>query len=161
MITPRHSEDHSSFQSELAGIYGILLTLEALIQCSTNLHCWIACNGKSVLDRIQSSYPVLPTELHADLLQAIKTKVSQLGIQIDWRHVKGQQDSNIPMALPWDAWMNIEADLIVKEAVNLTYCGPEQYYLPGEGWICQIGTRCIIKQLLEKLCVHINGAPAA
>ena len=114
MITPGHSGDHISFRSELVGIYGILITLEALTLGSNTLNCQIACTGKSVLDQIKSIHPVLPMEPHADLLHTIKTKVSQIGIWIDWQHVKGHQDGKVPTALPQDAWLNIEADILTK-----------------------------------------------
>ncbi len=55
MITPGTTGDHSSFHSKAAGIYGILLTLFALHNNIANITgtIEIACNGKSVLERIK------------------------------------------------------------------------------------------------------------
>jgi len=158
MIMLGNHDDHSSFWSKLAGIYGTLLTLEALNLGCTNLSCQIACDGKSVLvDCIQSSHPVLPTEPHADLLQTVWTKVAQIGIQIKWCHVKGHQDGKRITALPCNAWLNVEADCLAKTKVNPTHQGPLQYQLPGEGWMCYIGTKQIVKQLSNAIWEHING----
>jgi len=114
MITPGQSGDHSSYRSKLVGIYGILITLKALTLNSNTLHCCIACNGKLVLNWINSNHPVLPMEPHADLLYAVKNMVSWIGAWIDWHHVKECQDGKVPMALPWDAWLNIKADILKK-----------------------------------------------
>jgi len=105
MITPGSSKDQSSFHSKLAGIYGILCTLESLDLGTTQFQCQIACNGKSILDCITSAHPVLPTEPHTNLLQAVKSKASQLGIRINWCHVKGHQDGQMPTVLSRNAWL--------------------------------------------------------
>ncbi len=158
MITPGHPTDHSSFQSELAGIYGALCTLEALELSPTTHSCRIACDGKSALDCIKSTYPILPTEPHADLLHAIKSK-STAGLNIQWCHVKGHQDGKTPTALTRDAWLNIEADLLAKAAVDPKHISPHRYSLPGEGWICYVKQHRIVKQLADTLRDHINKEP--
>jgi len=132
MITPGSPEDQSSFQSELAGIYGVLVTLEALHVGKPGWKCCIVCDGKSVLDRIQSGYPILPTEPHVDILLAVKRKVVQIGAQIE--------ANQLPFCLK-DAWLNIEAYLLAEDKVDLAYTGPTTYHLAGEGWICSIGIK--------------------
>jgi len=158
MITPGNPTDHSSFRSELAGIYGALCTLEALDLGPTTQSCRVACDGKSALDRIQSTHPILPTEPHADLLQAIRSKTNA-GICIQWCHVKGHQDGTTPTVLTRDAWLNIEADLLAKAAVDPKYHSPIRYRLPGEGWICHVRQHRVVKQLANTLRDHINTEP--
>jgi len=121
--------------------------------------CHLVCNGKSVLDWIKFEHPVLLTEPHADLLTAVKTKMRQISIQIHWNHVKGHQDGKLTTVLPRDAWLHVEANLLVKAKVDLEYHRIAQYQLPGEGWICSIGPKHIVKQLSVILHVHINGLP--
>jgi len=66
IITPGCHTDQSSFQRKLAGIFGILLTLKALdIPQLKGMSCRIVCNGKYVLDHLQSEYPVIPSEFVA------------------------------------------------------------------------------------------------
>jgi len=134
--------------------------LEALNIGKPGWKCHIACDGKSVLDQIQLVYPILPTEPHTDLLLAVKQKVVQIGVHIDWSHVKGHQDGKLITILSQDAWLNIEADLLAKDKVDPVYTGPTTYQLPGEGWICYIGTKQIVKQFMNTIHVHVNGLPA-
>jgi len=159
MITPGQDADHSSFCSELAGLYGALCTLEALAFSPTGSPCRIACDGKSALNRVQSTYPIQPTEPHADLLHAIRAKTSGIGLDFHWRHVKGHQDGHTPTVLSRDAWLNIEADMLAKAAVNPAYHGPETYRLPGEAWTCLINRRRVVKQLTDRLRQQINEVP--
>ncbi len=151
MITLGWPKDHSSFWSELAGIYGALCTLESLDLGMTPFSCRMACDGKLALNRIKSTYPVLPTEPHANLLLAIKSKATQPGLTVDWQHIKGHQDGQVPTALSRKAWLNIEADILAKVTVNPTYQGPTQYQLPGEGWICHINQQWVVKQLSDMI----------
>jgi len=81
--------------------------------------CHLVCNGKSVLDWIKFEHPVLLTEPHADLLTAVKTKMRQIIIQIHLNHVKGHQDGKLTTVLPRDAWLHVEANLLVKAKVDL------------------------------------------
>jgi len=159
MIAPGSPTDHSSFRSELTGLYGALCTLESLDLGTTPYHCRIACDGKSALDQLKSNNPILPTEPHADLLQAIKSKATQTGLTIQWCHVKGHQDSTIPTVLAHDAWLNIKADLLAKAAVKPAHPSPTQYHLPGEGWFCSINQLRVVKQLAETLRNQINDVP--
>jgi len=159
MITPSSPKDHSSFRSELTGLYGALCTLEALDLGDTTYTCHIACDGKSALAQITSTHPILPTEPHADLLQAIRTKAGQPGLTVQWRHVKGHQDGTTPTVLTRDAWLNIEADLLAKATVNPAISSPVHYCLPGEGWTCGINQNRVVKQLADTLHNHINKVP--
>jgi len=161
MLTPGGPKDQSSFRSELNGLYGTLCTLESLELGPTPYHCQIACDGKSALDRIKSNHLVLPTEPHADLLHTIKSKLAQVGLTLHWYHVKGHQDGKTPTALTRDAWLNIEADLLAKATVDPTHISPNQYRLPGEGWICSIKQLRVVKQLADTLRDHINDEPIA
>jgi len=159
MITPGYETDHSSFCSKLMGLYGALCTLEVLDLGPMGTPCRIACDGKSALDRVQSTNPIQPTEPHADILQAIRAKASSTGSDFQWHHVKGHQDCHTPMVLSRDAWLNIKADILAKAAVNPEYQGPEHYHLPGEGWTCSINHRRIVTQLADRIRNQINDVP--
>jgi len=53
MIVPGNQGDHSSFRSEAAGIYGLLLTVWYLLKDKpVQGTLMVACDGKSVLDRL-------------------------------------------------------------------------------------------------------------
>jgi len=161
MITPGGPNAQSSFCSELAGLYGIWSTLKVLnILPIPGMSCRIVCNGKSVLDQLKSKHPVLPFKPHADLLQVVQTLATNSAFTIKWHHVPGCQDGWMITALTQDTWMNIEANSLAKTAVNPMHQGPNQFHLPGKGWVCSISSQHIVKQLVSKLREHVNRVPA-
>jgi len=72
--TPGTGADHSAFWSEAMGLLGIILTIKAL-QNTRSRPPWfqIACDGKSVLLWVQSHWPILPMEPHANLLIVVQS----------------------------------------------------------------------------------------
>jgi len=94
-LAPGQQGDHSAFWSKLAGIYGSCYTLKHL-QPNTNLKgaLTIVCDGKLVVDRLNSQKPIAPTEAHHDVLGAIQNTLRDIPIQISLRYVKGHQDEN-------------------------------------------------------------------
>jgi len=94
MQTPGQPGDHSSFRSEVAGIYGTLLTLWYFSQeYPVTGTITLACDGQSVLDRLQSTKTIDPFAAHVDLLRACRSIMRQLTFQVHYSHVKGHQDS--------------------------------------------------------------------
>jgi len=67
--TPGQPGDHSSFRSKAAGIYGALLTIWYFSQeYPLTGTITLACDGRSVLDQLQSTKSIDPFAAHADLL---------------------------------------------------------------------------------------------
>jgi len=66
------------------------------------------------------------------------------------------------MALPWDAWLNIDADQFACMYLDQTWdwVGPLEYHIPGSQWVCYLAQHRAVKQLMEKLQEHINGLVA-
>jgi len=83
----------------------------------------LACNGRSVLDRLWSSKPINPFAAHADLLHACRHITQQLTCRIQYLHVKGHQDSGQTTVLSWEAWLNIEADKAAKASLQGEFSG--------------------------------------
>ncbi len=69
----------------------------------------------------------------------------------------GHQDSVVLTVLPWDAWLNIEADQLAKTKVTQPHCGPSLYKLPGNPWCCYLGKQWLVKQFTSSLRAFING----
>jgi len=69
--TPGHDDDHSSFQSKLAGIVGVLYSLTFWPPRLLRPPLRLACDGLSVISRLSAQRPINPTEPHADLLTAV------------------------------------------------------------------------------------------
>jgi len=72
ICTPGLTTAHSSFRSELAGIYSLLLTFWQLTQGRTKQRFRIACDGKSVLSKLKHLDYTDLTKAHANLLSATR-----------------------------------------------------------------------------------------
>jgi len=79
----------------------------------------VACDGKSVLDRLRSKKTIDPFAAHVDLLRACKHIIAQLPCLVKFQHIKGHQDKGQPTVLQCDAWLNIEADLWAKASIEM------------------------------------------
>jgi len=147
METPGSPSDHSSFRSEAVGQYGLLLTLYHLLN---NHHqgggsILVTCDGRSVLDRLQSKKSINPFAAHADLLRACQTIETHLPCQVQFIHVKGHQDNGLPMVLSREAWLNIEVDLAAKERINIAQSFSTKGPIPFKPWGLTINQRKIVK----------------
>jgi len=115
LFTPGHGRDHGSFQSELASIYSLLLTLAYLPQCK---QLWpefhLACDGKSVLQRLKFIGPTDPNKAHADPLLGTWYLLGHCGDTMFLHHVKGHQDRGMHNVLTHNEALNGKAYLIAK-----------------------------------------------
>ncbi len=73
-MVPGDTMDQSAFRSKLTGLYGIFLSLKYIAEGweEDELKITVACDGKSVVDWLNSRKPIRPTEAHFDLLAAIQ-----------------------------------------------------------------------------------------
>jgi len=145
--TPANKNDHSSYCSELFGLWGILFTLlwltkdHNIIEGKTTL----ACNGLLALHKAQGQQMTEPNKVHYDIISAIWELQNCLPIQVIFKHVKGHQDNGQIMALPQLAWMNIEMDSCAKQKVSLEGTKTLKDDIPYEGWTCSIKGKRIVK----------------
>jgi len=80
--TPGQAPNHSSFQSKLAGIVGVLYTLTFWKPMQHAPQLCLACNGLSVISQLHVPQPIEPSEPHADLLRAAQTLLNSCGYQV-------------------------------------------------------------------------------
>jgi len=120
----------------------------------------IACDGKSVLERIKSKKQLDPFVTHADLLGACRRLAKELPWQIDFQHIKGHQDKGLPTVLSRTAWLNIEADLLAKARITPTHSGQSGYRLPYKPWHLEIAGKRPTKQPKQALRKAMNRPPA-
>jgi len=90
----------------------------------------VACDGKSVLDRLRSRKTINPFTAHADLLRACKNILTQIQCWVKFQHIKGHQDKGQPTVLQHDAWLNIEVDLRAKASIETEYMAKVTKILP-------------------------------
>jgi len=148
MHTPGQTSDHSSFHSKAASIYGALLTIWFFVveEYSTKGTITITCDGRLVLDRLNSKKTIDPFAAHSDLLRACKSIQTQLPCTTKLIHVKGHQDKGSPMVLSQEAWLNIEADLIAKSHIASGNPSHPNSLLPFEPWRLLISNTKVSKQ---------------
>jgi len=93
-FSPSNADGHSSFHSKMAGIYAILLILSTILQITGETTPFqLACDGKSVLLRLQQVQATDPNEPHTDLLLATQHLMKHCGLHVNLHHVKGHLDS--------------------------------------------------------------------
>jgi len=146
MTIPGSQGDHSSFRSKVAGLYGLLLMVWYLLKDNPiQGSIMVACNGKSVLDRLISKKTINPFVAHMDLLWACKHIIAQIPCQVEFQHVKGHQDKGQPTVLQGNAWLNIEVDLRAKASIETDQMEKETKPIPMEPWVMIISNQRIIK----------------
>jgi len=77
----------------------------------------LACDGKLALHQVFVATQIQLTEHQNNLISAVCNWLVQLQYTIKWTHVKGHQDETIKGTLSWDALLNIEADVLDKQAL--------------------------------------------
>jgi len=70
----------------------------------------LLCNGCNL--------PILFFPVSHDLILVVQNLVVWTPFLIHWQHVKGHQDGKTIMALSQEAWLNIKAALVAKQALN-------------------------------------------
>jgi len=146
MQAPGQPGDHSSFRSKAAGIYGALLTLWFFSQeYPVTGQLTLACDGRSVLDRLRSKKSIDPFAAHADLLRACQSITSRLQCLIKYYHVKGHQDTGQPTVLSREAWLNIDADKAAKSAIQQVCPADSTVPLPFKLWLVLINLKIFVK----------------
>ncbi len=162
-FTPGTDDDHSSFRSELAGIYTCLLFLHLCFPHNNTEkpEFYLACDGKSVLHRLWNKRKTSAAEPHYDLLSGTRHLLLDCGFKVILAHVKGHQDQGIPTVLTRDAMLNIEADTLAKDKLTRYAPGPSTYVIPFSYGACYVSGRRVVKNIQATLRQHINGLPAS
>jgi hypothetical protein len=121
VISPGDSSIQEAYQSELAGLLGTVLLIEAIISYFdlSNSACTIiiACDGLfALLNSFDTSRPITANKNHFDLLWAIRSKLEDSRITWHFRHIKGHQDDTGYLE-NLDIWaqLNVEMDSAAKQ----------------------------------------------
>ncbi len=157
-FSPSSNDGHSSFRSELAGVYATLFTISMIIQQNTDpTFLQLACDGKSVLQRLVKPHMTDPAEAHADLLSATRHLMHKSNLSITLQHVKGHQDSKSFSPFTRDASLNIEADLLAKSKLESYQTGPSTFQIPWSQGVCYLGMKRVEKAFANEIRDYING----
>jgi hypothetical protein len=99
LATPGIPEDQSSFRSELAGLYGIVMMVQAICHQFgiTSGGIEVGCDGLIALQRaFGEDFMVTPDikDSDYDLLSATRKILAESPVIWTWRHVEGHQDDD-------------------------------------------------------------------
>jgi hypothetical protein len=162
-IVPGHSEDQSSFRSELSGLFGIASMVAVLCEQydiqSGGVE--VGCDGKEALRRcFEDDFSPSPSDAHFDLIVATRTMLSRSPIRWQFRHVKGHQDELAGGGEldPW-ALLNIRMDLLAKTYWAETHAQhlPTQWCISGEPWPLWLAGRKVCQRIKATIVDHIHG----
>jgi len=103
--------------------------------------------------------PLSWSKPHYNLILAIQNLASKMVFTIQWRHIRGHQDGKTITALPWEAWLNIEADTVAKAALDAIsqVIIPTRYEVPYNTWVCYVGTKHVVKQFSRMVQMHLSS----
>jgi hypothetical protein len=117
LITPGDGKDQSAYQSELAGIFGIVVMIFSIQEFFgvSNYTLEIGCDGQSALSIVQVEEDFIsPQSAEYDLIYSIWAILAKLTGVVTWRHIKGHQDE-LDVELNYWALQNIEMDHCAKQ----------------------------------------------
>jgi hypothetical protein len=164
VITPGGPSDHSSYRSELSGIYSILVVVNQL--CAhykiVDGEIELACDGLSAINKAFSAVSILNIDdSNYDLLGAIQHQWKNSPVHWKFRHVKGHQDDHSSFDT-LDRWskLNVEMDHLAKEFLATAKRRPRHYLIKDEPWSVWIGPKKISKDLSSTIYDIVHATEA-
>jgi hypothetical protein len=144
-VTPGHPDEQNPYRSEVAGIFAVVVIVEALVRVHDIQHgtIEIGCDCESGITSVFDHEYDKPNQPHYDLIHAIRQKIASSPVQWKSRHVRGHQDKHIPFHL-LDKWsqLNVEMDSVAKAYWNEMHTTTKPFYPSNEsGWSLWIGER--------------------
>ena len=154
---PGRIKEQDSYRSELAGLLGIIMTVNFLciIYNITKGKVTIGCDNKSALWTAFHTENITINRSSRDILQAIHHQRKLSTIEWQTKHVKGHQDDTNQELDDWEK-ANIEMDTNAKaEREQITE--PIQHsFLPGEKWRLILGKTIVTGKYNKALERHCN-----
>ena len=138
-IIPGNAEDQGSFQSELAGLFRLIVLVHVICAVHHITHGAIecGCDGKVDLDKLSNLDDETDTNgQQFDLLSATRAALRASTIKWTFRHVKGHQDDDPDAILDQWALLNIQMDNLAKShwQEQVTLAPLTMQILAGEYW---------------------------
>jgi hypothetical protein len=164
VIAPGGPSDHSSYCSELSGIYSILVMINQLCVYYKILdgEIEIACDGLSALNKAFSLVSILSIDdSNYDLLGAIQHQWKASPVQWRLRHVKGHQDAHSSLEI-LDHWgkLYVETDQLAKAFLPIAMQHPRLCLIKDEPWSIWIGDKKISKDLSSTIYSIVHATEA-
>jgi hypothetical protein len=160
-VTSGHPDEQNPYRSEVAGIFAIVVLVDAIVQIHKLTHGSIelGCDCESGLTAVFSHDYDTPNQPHHDLIHEIRRKIAASPLVWTNRHVRGHQDKHVSYHLldPWSQ-LNVEMDGLAKAYWNDTYAEVAPFY-PNHsfGWSLWIGHRKLSTWDRTALYNHANS----
>jgi len=157
----------NSYHAELQGMLSLLIAVNHL--CSSHSiptgNLVIGCDNKGVLWQVQRTFSYVPCATkHSDLIRAIHQVKRSCPLHLSFRYVPGHQDAFLRFEdLPLLAQLNVQADLMAKQALHLLgqqQTAPLILPIPGLAWSLQIDTLPISGDPRLPLLAHLSRRSA-
>jgi hypothetical protein len=160
-VTPGHPDDQNPYCSEVAGIFAVVVIIEAIITAhhipSGTIE--LACNCESGLTAVFAHEYDYPNQPHHNLIHEIRTRIAASPVMWHFRHVRGHQDKHVNVQL-LDLWgqLNVEMNSLAKAYWNETYnTVPPFYPSNSSGWSLWTGDRKLASWDRNKLYNHAQA----
>ncbi len=94
ITTPGSIQAQGSYRSELAGLYGIVTTVNSLACFHHQTHgsVLIICNKEAALTKSMKLWESNPLDKQFDIIHAIRAGICKTKIKWTSKHIKGHQD---------------------------------------------------------------------
>jgi hypothetical protein len=163
LVVPGILEVQSSFRSELAGLYGVVLMVQLLCEHYgiTDGAIEVGCDCEGALWKVfleGARFEANIKQADYDLHSATRKMLKSSPIKWEFRHVEGHQDDGIEVLDRW-AMLNVEMDSLAKVLWNDEVDQPREYneMVANEYWPVFIGGSKISSQLDVAIREHILG----
>ena len=160
-VTPGHSDDQNPYRSEIGGIFGIIVVVEAVAKlydiCDGAIE--LACDCESGLTTIFEHTYDTPSQPHHDLIHEIRIKLAASPITWKFRHVRGHQDKHVSFHM-LDMWgqLNVEMDSLAKSYWNEHHSTTLPFYpLNTSGWSIWADKRKLSNRNRNQLYDHAQS----
>ncbi len=153
VVCPGGPSDHSSYRSELTGIYAILtITLHLCKYYNiSDGQIELGCDGLSALETAFDKGPFLQSDFpDYDLVGAIYHLRKTSAVTWTYRHVKGHQDNHSSDLDIW-AQCNVQMDSQAKAHLSVANASPRHYDVEGEPWQLWIQHRKVTSDIHTNL----------
>jgi hypothetical protein len=96
-LGPGHPSNQGAYRSELAGLFGIILVVNALCIWAniSGGAIEIGCDGFSTLNKAFDTWPLEPAGPHFDMLSALRAMIVESPLLWTTRHIEGHQDDDV------------------------------------------------------------------
>jgi len=163
ITTPNARTAQGSYRSTLAGIYGIITTVNVLLSYhwQTQGTILIVCDGKAASTKSMKPWASNLLDKQFDIIHAIRKGIRKTKVKWTSKHIKGHQDQ-VALATCDKARWNNAMDQVAKNHWQKIQVSPDSimHSLLGEPWEIWLGNKKVSTAVKHWLLEHTCGQAA-